>query len=328
MTERSKIIPILAALIIVAFVILVAGLLREKPTTSDHRAVPHEDRWGIYVLDLATEEVELIYSSSSQVSMLRLSNAGDRFVFSRRIDGDGDEREEICTLSVDGSDFRRLTNNDFWDLYPCWSPDDSRIAFLSWRDSNLDIYVMDADGGNVQRLYDSGFHDADIHWVGNRIAFTRNSQVWVVKDDGTEAVQVTDPPKAGEWGNAVLPFGDYDPRFSPDGTKIAFERLVGDNITHGNYDIYVINSDGSGETRLTENGYTQGLVVWSHSGDIMVYLVGAIGGQAKYRIYMMNSDGTNNHDMTPDYFPAAFLCREPIFSVDDSKIFFVGQWWE
>jgi hypothetical protein len=43
---------------------------------------------------------------------------------------------------------------------------------------------------------------------------------------------------------------------------------------------------------------------------------------------VMNSDGTDNHSITPDYFPAAFLCHSPLFSADDSRVFFVGEWWE
>ena len=43
---------------------------------------------------------------------------------------------------------------------------------------------------------------------------------------------------------------------------------------------------------------------------------------------MMNADGTDNHNITPDYFPAEFLCHTPVFSIDDSKIFFIGEWWE
>lgn len=115
---------------------------------------------------------------------------------------------------------------------------------------------------------------------------------------------------------------------SPGGTKIVFERMDDDSSPHGNYNIYVINVDGSGEIRLTDSGYSQGLVSWSHSGDRMVYLVGAIDSEGKYDIYMMNSDGTDNHNVTPGYFPVAFLCHSPIFSMDDSKIFFVGEWWE
>ena len=289
--------------------------------------VPHEERFGIYLLDLSTEDVTLIYTSPRKLSGLSLNSAGDSLAFSQEFDGSGTKYEEICVIDVDGNNYKRLTSNTVMDTYPCWSPDGGEIAFLSWRDKSMDIYIMDSDGSNTRQLYDSGGHDGDIHWLNNTIAFTRNSQIWVMNSDGTDPRQVTDPPRAGEWGEAVLPFGDYDPRIHPDGTKILFERLIDDTTRHGNYNIYVIDSDGS-ESALTDTGYTQGLAHWSYDGTKIVYLVTAVGEKGEYHIYMMNADGSGSQDITPDYFPASFLCHSPIFSSDDAKIFFVGEWWE
>jgi Tol biopolymer transport system component len=327
---------VLSAIVILAVALVFAILVMNYGSILlEDKEVPHKDKWGIYVLDLKTEKTELVYSSANKISRIRLNNAGDRLVFSQQIDN-GSECvvegspinlcEEICSISVDGNGFRRLTDNEFWDLVPCWSSDDSQIAFLSFRET-LDIFMMDADGSNIIVVYDSGFHDSDLHYSNGKIVFTRNSQIWMIDEDGTEAIQVTDPSRAGEWGNAVLPFGDYDPNLSPDGNRIVFERLVDDEISHGNYNIYVINLDGSGETAITDTGYTQGLPVWSNSGERIVYLVGAIGNEGKYDIYIMNSDGSENRNITPEYFPADFLCHDPIFSKDDSKIFFIGEWY-
>ncbi len=290
-------------------------------------AVPYMERWGIYELDTGSREVSLIYTCKEKLSSLRLNGDGDLFVFSKRSDGSDDNHEEICAVGVDGSGFRRLTENSYMDVYPAWSPDGSKIAFLSMRWETLDIYVMDADGENEAILYDSGYHDADIHWVIDMIAFTRNSQIWVMEEDGTGARRVTDPPWAGEWGSSVLPFGDYDPRISPDGGRIVFERMVDDASPHGNYDIYTIGVDGSGETRLTETGWTQGLASWSHSGDKLVFIVSAVGTEGRYDIYLMNAEGSEVMDLTSEIFPPGFLAHCATFSADDSKIYFVGEWW-
>ncbi|MFC2034793.1 TolB family protein [Chloroflexota bacterium] len=292
------------------------------------KVVPHIDRWGIYVQDIATEETELLYSSTHKISFLNLNKAGDSFAFSQQFDGDSNDNEEICTLTMVNGVFTRLTNNRLWDIYPVWSPDGTRIAFLSWRDEDLDIFVMEQNGLNQRKLYDSGSHDADIDWVGERIVFTSESQIWVINDSGDNPTQITEPPKAGIWGDANLPFGDYDPRLNPDGNNIAFERLEDDTSLHGNYNIYVINYDGSGEIRLTNTSYSQGIVSWSHKGDKMVFVVGAIKDEGKYDIYMMSGDGSNVINITPTYFPSNFLCHTPVFSIDDSKIFFIGEWWE
>jgi TolB protein len=298
----------------------------ESETTVVHE-VPYEHRWGIYSLDLTTQEVDLIFSSPDEMTSLRQNPVEDRFVFSMKVDGGDLEHTEIFTVEMDGSDLRQLTENNQWDVYPAWSPDGSQIAFLSWRDSSLDIYIMKADGGDPKSLYDSEAHDADIHWAGNQIAFTRDSQVWIVDEDGTGAYQLTDPPRAGEWGNAVLPFGDYDPRISPDGSRVVFSRMVDDRSPHGNYDLLLIDVDGSNEIRLTANDYTQGLSSWSHSGDRILFIVSAVDDVGKYDLHMMKDDGTDIQDITPSYFPDNFLCHWAVFAKDDNKIYFLGEWW-
>jgi Tol biopolymer transport system component len=61
---------------------------------------------------------------------------------SDRDDGEGD----IYIMNADGSGERRLTDNPAYDGWPAWSPDGSRITFMSTRSGNPDLYVMDADG--------------------------------------------------------------------------------------------------------------------------------------------------------------------------------------
>ena len=68
------------------------------------------------------------------------------------------EGADIYTMNADGSDVVQLTDNDFTDLYPVWSPDGSRIAFTSDASGIREIYVMDADGSNVQQITDISQH--------------------------------------------------------------------------------------------------------------------------------------------------------------------------
>ncbi len=295
---------------------------------NDGRLVPKEGHFGIYTIDLATGDIGLIWAVEDRLDKLALDPAGQRLAFSRRIGCDDLEHEELCTIGIDGTGYARLTDNDILDTYPAWSPDGSRLMYLSWPDSTLDIWLMQADGDNARLLYDSGSHDADISWVENEVAFTTGSRAWMMNDDGTGARQVTDPPRAGEWGNAVLPFGDYDPRLSPDATRIVFERMVDDQTTHGNYDIFLINPDGTGETRLTETGWTQGIANWSPDGQELIFLVSAVGTEGRYDIWLMDADGTNRRDVMPGYVPSDFLCHNPLFGPYDDIVFFIGEWWE
>ena len=289
--------------------------------------VPHEDRWGIYRLDIDTQMINLLFSSPIEIASLRLNNAGDRFVFSQKTSGESNTNEEIFTLSTDGNDLRRITQNTTWDLYPAWSPDGSRIAYLSQTASNLDIFIMNADGSNAKLLYGSSSNEADIDWRGESIVFSKDSSIWIMQSDGSGVRQVTNPPRGGEWGKANLPFGDYDPRISPDGTRVIFERLVEDQSPHGNYDLFIVDIDSSKEFQLTHSGYSQGLASWSNSGEQIVYIVAAIGSTGHYDLYLMKADGTENRNITPQYFPPEFICHWAIFSNDDTAIYFIGEWW-
>ncbi len=292
--------------------------------------VPHDGDWGIYRLDLDSLKTDLIYSTAGdiQTSALRLNNAGDKLVFAQKTEGNGDNNYEIFSIGVDGNNLTRLTTDSLFDLYPAWSPDGGQIAFLSKREKDLDIYVMDSDGTNVHKLYDSGFNDADIDWAEGSMVFTSQFAIWQMNDDGTQPTRLTNPPGRGEWDEANLPKGDYDPRLSHDGKRVVFERLEDVTVKNGGYNLFTVNIDGTGETRLTDSYYSQGLVSWSYSDNKLVYVVAAINGVGKYDIYTINSDGTDNRNITPSYFPDTLLCHAPVFSVDDSSVYFIGQWWK
>jgi Tol biopolymer transport system component len=291
-------------------------------------SVPHSIRWGIFELDITSQEIKQLYGTHEKIEYLDLNTRGDKFVFAQFFNGYANENAEVCSFDMNSQHFQRLTDNQVMDVYPVWAPDNNRIAFLSMGIKDLDIYLMNFDGSGRELLFDSGNHDADINWVGNTIAFTSDSKIWLMQDDGTRARQLTSPPRAGTWGKANLPFGDYDPKISPDGRLIAFERLEDDTSPHGNYNIFIVSSNGTNEKRLTENGYSQGIVSWSHSGDKIVWVVAAIGEQALYDIFTMNADGSNLANITPDYFPPDFICRNPVFSPGADKVYFIGEWWE
>jgi Tol biopolymer transport system component len=314
--------------------VLIAGCGDDISTAPETREVPHEGRWGIYVLDLSSQDVALLYSTNDEIAVIDLSTSGTLLAFSQKTPGAGtmDTTAEIYAIGTTGGSPDRLTNNVYFDAYPSFSPTDAQIVFLSQRGSTLDLYIMDIDGAHQQLLYNSGGHDADVDWGnGGRIVFTRDYQIWSVKSDGSDPRQITDPAGAGTWGQANLPLGDYDPRYSPDGSRIAFERMVDASFANGGYDIYVVSADGSAETPLTNTGaqgYAQGFANWSHAGDRLVYILAAAGTEGRYDLYLMNSDGSDNQTITPGYFPAAFLCLQAVFSADDSEIYFIGQWWQ
>jgi TolB protein len=314
--------PSLLSLVIFALVMLIFGC-----STQPREFNSTGEIWGIYQLDLETETVLKLYGADQEISGLSLDSTGENLVFSQMTGGAGYEYTEIYSLSPRDLAPTRLTENSNWDLYPVWSPDGTQIAFLSWRDSTLDIYLMEVTGANQILLYDSGFHDADIDWVGDQIVFTSEGRIWSMDSDGLNPRPLTDPPRAGEWGKANLPFGDYDPRISPDGTRVLFSRLINDESVHGNYDLYLVDTAGSSLENLTGTGYSQGLSSWAPSGEEFLFIVSAINDRGVYDIYSIKLDGSDYKLLTPEYFPADFLIHSARYSADALSVYFVGQWW-
>ena len=133
---------------------------------------------------------------------------------------------------------------------PAWSPDGRKLAFVSRRDGNSEIYVMNADGSGQENLTRQPASDSHPSWSpdGRKIVFVSrrdgNSEIYVMNADGSGLRNVTRTPS-----------NDLDPAWSPDGRAIAFvQKIQGkcapsprDTPCH-NYEtyLYVVNGDGSG----------------------------------------------------------------------------------
>jgi hypothetical protein len=129
----------------------------------------------------------------------------------------------------------------------------ARIAFVSERDGNPEIYVMNVDGSGLTRLTNNPAGDYAPAWSpdGSKIAFHSdrddNLDIYVMNADGTSQSRLTNNPGNDEW-----------PAWSPDGSKIAFSSERG-----GNEEVYLISADGTGETNLTNNPAQDSDPAWS-----------------------------------------------------------------
>ena len=160
-----------------------------------------------------------------------------RVVFTSVRDGD----MEIYTMAGDGSEVRRLTNRQGPDGGPFFSPDGSKIVFRGreippgpeyddykrlldeglWRPTSLELFVMDADGSNLQQVTDLGGASFAPFWHadGERLIFSsnwhnpdgRNFDLFIINVDGAGFEQVT-------FDDAF----DGFPMFSPDGQHLVF----------------------------------------------------------------------------------------------------------
>src|SRR6267378_2701777 len=152
---------------------------------------------------------------------------------------------EIFVMGEDGSGVTQLTQPAIsHDDDPVWSPDGTRIAFRSTRESPYyDIYVMNADGTGVTQLTNAPGSDITPTWAPacDRLAFVTNR-------DGNYEIYVMDPDGTGETRLTNDPGRDGTPAWSPDGSRIVFT-----SDRAGRDDIYVMDSDGSNLSRFTDS---------------------------------------------------------------------------
>ncbi|MCC6170361.1 MAG: PD40 domain-containing protein [Caldilineaceae bacterium] len=201
---------------------------------------------------------------------------------------------EIYVVNRDGSNSIKLTDDELSDDFePAWSPDGTKIAFHRWRymEETDEIYVMDADGSNQTVLANNA--DGAPTWSpdGAKIAFASDrdgyAEIYAMNADGSNQVQLTD--------NASFIFGNDTPAWSPDGIKIAFRHYNGYDGTNYDFEIYVMNADGSNQTNLTNNPSGNDTPAWSPDGTKIAFVSDRDGDD---EIYVMNSDGSNQVQLT------------------------------
>ena len=184
-----------------------------------------------------------------------LSPDGKTIVFTSARDGD----LEIYTMATDGTNVKRLTHEPGYDGGPFFSPDGRRIVYRRdaypdeaglaryrellaahlYKPSVLEIWLMDADGGNKRQLTTLGAASFApyFHPDGRRIIFSsnhpeprgRNFDLWLVRDDGSGLERVTTDPTF-----------DGFPMFSPDGRQLVFASNRGGKLA-GETNLFLVD---------------------------------------------------------------------------------------
>ena len=246
-----------------------------------------------------------------------LAAQGSRIVFSHLIF----DNFEIYVMDPNGGNRQNLSNHPVDDMDPDWSPDGTKIAFVSDRnDAAYQIYVMDADGENQFKLTDGPDAKREPDWSpdGQQIAFTVRDGInhfEVMDADGQNRVRYEDQTMQPSWspdggqiafvswkdeGNEIYVMDadglrfervthdlapKLNPSFSPDGGRIAYW-----GEEEGFYHIYVVGLDGKNLKRLTHNEENHRGPTWSPDGEVIAYassdafLLGA-------KIHLMTADG-------------------------------------
>lgn len=198
-----------------------------------------------------------------------------------------------------GSTPREVSNTIGGYSWSKWAPVGNRFAFGDTRGGLMsDLAVSNAAGTIVQYLSNTpDFAEIDPDWSpdGSKIAFssdrTGEGEIYVINADGTgeQRLTFTTPTPV-----PAVPTSERNPVWSPDGSRIAF-RSARDG---GNLDIWVMNANGSGQTRLTTATAIEDEPVWSPDGKQIAFL--RFLGAGEFDIYTMSANGKNQRNITLD----------------------------
>jgi TolB protein len=185
--------------------------------------------------------------------------------------------KRLAIMDQDGANHRFLTNGQSIVLTPRLSPDDRRIAYMSYQGDKPALYVYDLANGtqrllvtNVSLAFAPRF-SPDGKWILFTMSTAGNADVYRVATTGGSPQRLTSGPGIDTGGS-----------YSPDGSRIVFE-----SDRSGTQQLYVMNADGSNQQRISFGGGRYATPVWSPRGDLIAFT--RMGGG--FRIGVMNPSG-------------------------------------
>ncbi|MDH3494016.1 MAG: hypothetical protein OEM82_10730 [Acidobacteriota bacterium] len=197
---------------------------------------------------------------------------------------------DIFRAKPDGSGAKRLTKTPGYDAEATVSPDGKTIVFTSMRDGDLDIYTMDRNGKNVKRLTTELGYDGGPFF----------------SPDGKQIV-----------------YRSYHPKTEAEIARYK-DRLANDLIEPNNFEVWLMNADGTNKRQVTKLGDASFAPYFHPSGKKIIFASNHFdesGRGRNFDLLMINTDGTGLERITTyDSFDGF-----PMFSPDGKKLVFASN---
>ncbi len=267
----------------------------------------------IYLLDGDGTNPRRLTENTDGDGFPALSPDGKKIVFDsnrRRVLGDPQNTSDLFVMNTDGTEQTWLLRGSS----ATWSPDGKNIAFHASASGtglpikpdpgaatfDSDIFTANVDdvlehgAGRTNLTNSPDAIDDDPDWSpdGAHIVFTSHAvtdnqlnsitaEIYVINADGMGApVRLTNNVEE-----------ERAPSWSPDGTRIVFMCRRGGS----DFEICVMNADGTGQVQLTDNTVLDATPTWSPDGGTIVFHRPAAG---RFQLWLMNPDGTGQVQLT------------------------------
>ena len=286
--------------------------------------------FGVYTARLDGSGVQTIITNEYlEMTHPRVSPDGQRIVITRynakgpdgrAIEDRGYEFTEIMILNIDGTGLESVIPGKPGILAAngCWTPDGRSLIYISTDNPQRkpEIRQVELSTRKITRVpTPAGLSASDPHWEGNLIVFAvkgeGNDTLWTMNADGSNARQVTRHTQTRKRGSAES-YGDFDPKLSPDGTKVAFMRIFGGT----GWRAMLLDLKTGQERNFTPDGVIEGLPVWSSDGRLLMYRHIDLAKPRETGLYTMTPEG-NNRKMVP--LPRGLLYNHATFFPGDGS---------
>jgi acylaminoacyl-peptidase len=210
----------------------------------------------------------------------QISPDGSRIVYVRTsADISTDRRvSNLWVINTDGTSHRALTTGTYSDSSPRWSPDGTRLAFVSDRDGKPQLYIRWMDSGQIAKLTDFENPPAGISWSpdGTQLAFTS-----LVPAAPPRIASMPAAPEGAKWADSPKIYEDLIYRFNGPGY-----------LKPGYSQIFIISADGGAPRQLTTGNFPHGPNTGEFGGSYPTW-----APEGKSVILSMN--GTSNFEYEP-----------------------------